>query len=98
MNTNMKNFSLTVFTAFLGGAMAIGAYKLIENNRESNMSFEDRQKVYFASNKEQQPISSTGSVDFTEAAAAVTPAVVYIRTTYTAKSSGGGDDQMEQLF
>lgn len=93
----MKKFGLTVFTAFLGGAMAIGAYKVIENNRESNMSFEDRQKVYFASNKEQPIVSSAGSVDFTEAAAAVTPAVVYIRTTYS-QTGGSGQDEMDQFF
>ncbi|RKR81102.1 Do/DeqQ family serine protease [Mucilaginibacter gracilis] len=93
----MKKFGLTVLTAFLGGAMAIGAYKVIENNRDGNLSFEDRQKVYFASNREQPVISSTGNVDFTEAAAAVTPAVVYIRTTYAA-TSGGSQDEMEQMF
>jgi len=93
----MKRFGLTVLTAFLGGAMAIGAYKLIENHNESNMSFEDRQKVYFASNREANVVSSSGNPDFTEAAAAVTPAVVYIRTTYAA-TSGGGQDEMEQMF
>ncbi|MEO6521757.1 MAG: Do family serine endopeptidase [Mucilaginibacter sp.] len=93
----MKKFGLTVLTAFLGGAMAIGAYKVIENNRENNMSFEDRQKVYFASNREPAIVSSTGNLDFTEAAAAVTPAVVYIRTTF-APASGGGQDEMEQMF
>ncbi|EHQ27603.1 protease Do [Mucilaginibacter paludis DSM 18603] len=93
---NMKRFGLTVLTAFLGGAMAIGAYKVIENNTEKNMSFEDRQKVYFASNRE-PVVASTGNVDFTEAAAAVTPAVVYIRTTYSA-TGGSGQDEMEQMF
>jgi len=94
---NMKKFGLTVLTAFLGGAMAIGAYKVIEKNTESNMSFEDRQKVYFASNREPNVVSSTGSVDFTEAAAAVTPAVVYIRTTYT-QTNNDEQSQMEQMF
>jgi serine protease Do len=93
----MKKFGLTILTAFLGGAMAIGAYKVIENSRENNMSFEDRQKVYFASNRE-PAISSTGSVDFTEAAAAVTPAVVYIRTTYAQTSNGSGQDEMDQML
>ena len=94
----MKRFGLTIFTAFLGGAMAIGAYKLVENNKDNNMSFEDRQKVYFASNHEPAVVASTGNLDFTEAAAAVTPAVVYIRTTYAAKSGGSGQDEMEQMF
>jgi Do/DeqQ family serine protease len=97
MKSNIKSFGLTVLTAFLGGAMAIGAYKVIDNNKQNGMSFEDRQKVYFASNHEPQVISSTGNVDFTEAAAMVTPAVVYIRTSYSA-TSGEGDDQMMQMF
>ena len=41
----MKKFGLTVLTAFLGGALALGAYKIIENKYAGNMSFEDKQKV-----------------------------------------------------
>ena len=91
----MKSFGLTLLTAFVGGAIAVGAYKIIEP-ANSGLSFEDQQKVYYASNKMPQIVSSTGELDFTEAAAAVTPAVVYIRTTYAA--AGGGQDQMEQMF
>ncbi len=92
----MKKIGLTILTAFLGGAMAIGGYKVFET-KDSGMSFEDRQKVYFASNPMPRVVSSTGNLDFTEAAAAVTPAVVYIRTTYSSASSGS-NDQMEQMF
>ncbi len=93
----MKKFGLTLLTAFVGGAMALGAYKVVENKYASNMSFEDKQKVYFASNHlspATTTVSSAGQVDFTEAAAAVTPAVVYIRVTY---SNQAGDDQQSQL-
>ena len=92
----MKRFGLTMLTAFVGGAMALGTYKVMENKSASSMSFEDKQKVYFASNHMAPAtnVSSGGQVDFTEAAAAVTPAVVYIRTTY---SNQGQDDQQSQL-
>jgi len=93
----MKKIGLTLLTAFVGGAMALGGYRLIENKYASNMSFEDRQKVYFASNHitpASNTLSSAGQLDFTEAAAAVTPAVVYIKTTYT---NQGGDEQQSQL-
>lgn len=93
----MRKIGLTLLTAFVGGAMAIGTYKVFEKKEADSMSFEDRQKVYFASNKMAAITSSAGDVDFTQAAAAVTPAVVYIRTTYT-QTSGGGRDQMEDLF
>ena len=94
----MKKFGLTLLTAFVGGAMALGTYKVIENNYADHMSFEDKQKVYYTSNHLTPAVatntSSAGQVDFTEAAASVTPAVVYIRTTY---SSQGQDDQQSQL-
>src|SRR5580704_7309159 len=95
----MKKFGLTILTAFLGGALALGAYKLIENKYADNMSFEDKQKVYFTNNPlTKSSVSSTGEMtDFTEAAAEVTPAVVYIRTTYKSQGSSG-QDQMQQLF
>ncbi|SEP09750.1 Do/DeqQ family serine protease [Mucilaginibacter gossypiicola] len=94
----MKKIGLTLLTAFVGGAMALGVYKVIENKYSDNMSFEDKQKVYFTSNPS-APVSSTGDLDFTQAAAVATPAVVYIRTTYSSKASGGGgQDQLEQMF
>jgi serine protease Do len=94
----MKKIGLTLLTAFAGGAMALGVYKFAENKYADSMSFEDKQKVYFASNPSSAAItSSAGSVDFTQAAAEVTPAVVYIRTTYASKSDDR-PDQLEQMF
>ncbi len=94
----MKKVGLSLMTAILGGAIAVGAYKLVETKNTDVSTFEDRQKVYFASNHIAPLVSSAGTVDFTQAAAAVTPAVVYIRTTYSSSSQGGGQDQMEQMF
>ncbi|GAB3909629.1 Do family serine endopeptidase [Mucilaginibacter boryungensis] len=96
----MKKFGLTLLTAFAGGALAIGAYKIMENRYNDGLSFEDKQKVYFTSNPLSSNItSSAGEVDFTQAAAVVTPAVVYIRTTYAASQSGSAmEDMFGQLF
>jgi Do/DeqQ family serine protease len=97
----MKKIGLTLLTAFVGGAMALGTYKAFESKTTAdNMSFEDRQKVYFASNKMAPATitSSAGQVDFTEAAAMVTPAVVYIRTTYSSSGQSGDQSQLEQMF
>jgi len=96
----MKKFGLTLLTAFVGGGIALGGYKLVENRYAANMSFEDQQKVYLASNHLTPAPSvggSAGQVDFTEAAAAVTPAVVYIRTTYKDQSDDQ-QSQMQQMF
>jgi len=94
----MKKFGLTLLTAFVGGAMALGTYKVLENKYTDGMSLDDKQKVYFASNHLAPAItSSAGEVDFTQAAAAVTPAVVYIRVTYSASASSQGSDEQDLL-
>ena len=95
----MKRFGLTLLTAFVGGAMALGTYKLVEKKYADNMSFDDKQNVYFASNRMSPAItSSAGEVDFTQAAAAVTPAVVYIRTTYANSGQQSQQDRLQQMF
>ena len=97
----MKKFGLTLLTAIVGGAIALGGYKVVENKYASNMSFEDQQKVFFASNHltpGANAMSASGQTDFEQAAAAVTPAVVYIRTTYAAQGSDDQQSQMQQMF
>ena len=83
----MKRIGLMVAAAFIGGAAAIGGYKLLEPKNDG-LSFQDQQNVLFASNPK---VASTGAVDFVEAAAAVSPAVVHIKTSYT--GSGGSADR-----
>jgi serine protease Do len=95
----MKKIGLIVFAAFLGGAVAIGAYKLLERSNDG-FSLTEKQNVMFANNLSK--VSSTGSVDFVQAAAAVSPAVVHIKTTYSANGSnegrGGGFEDFFDLF
>ncbi len=92
----MKKIGITLLTALVGGAMAIGGYKLIEGEQTST-TIEDKQKVYFANNP--ISISSAGEVDFVQAAAAVTPAVVHIQTTYSgSQRSQGSGDPFEEMF
>ncbi|WP_423147577.1 Do family serine endopeptidase [Rubrolithibacter danxiaensis] len=94
----MKKIGITLLTAFVGGAVAVGSYKLIETKYADGASLEEKQKVYFANN----PLnitSSAGDVDFVQAAAAVTPAVVHIKTTYSGSSaSNQGGDPFEDMF
>lgn len=96
----MKKIALIVLAAFIGGAVAIGGYKMFERST-SGMTLTEKQNVLFASNPVK--ISSTGAVDFVQAAAAVSPAVVHIRTTFKAEGSDGGGsgspmDMMEEFF
>lgn len=98
MKKNMRKIGFTLLTAFIGGAVAVGAYKLIENKHNESLSFEERQKVYFANNP-MPVISSADNPDFTQAAAITTPAVVHIKTTYSGTTAQGpGGDPMEDMF
>jgi len=97
----MNKIGVTFLTACLGGAVAIGSYKLIESKLQDGGSFEDKQKVYFTNNPSPTINSSSGELDFTQAAASVTPAVVHIKTTYnndSGEGNSGRDKQMQDLF
>lgn len=99
----MKKIGITLLAAVMGGAIAIGGYKLFESKQMDNMSFEERQKVHYASNPVGEMLSSTGNPDFTQAAAAVSPGVVHIKVTMNARASqrGGGEspfDMFEEFF
>ncbi|TKC07629.1 Do family serine endopeptidase [Pedobacter frigoris] len=95
----MKRIGIMVVAAFIGGAAAIGGYKLLEPKGGDALSFQEQQNVLFASNPK---VASTGAVDFVEAAASVSPAVVHIKTSYTGNSSNqrGGSpfDMFEDFF
>lgn len=97
-----KNLGVNLLTAVLGGAVAVGGYKLFENKQLQNMTFEDQQKVYYANNPGEL-LSSTGNPDFTQAAAAVSPAVVHIKVTMSGRGSrqegyGSPFDLFDEFF
>lgn len=97
----MRKIGTTLFVAALGGALALGGYKLFEKKQMESMTFEERQKVYFANNPDAEVTASPGLVDFSPAAAAVTPGVVHITVTTTTRGSaprGGGFDLFEEFF
>ena len=94
-----KILGITVLAAFIGGAAAIGGYKLFERN-QTGSTISEKQNLYFANNP--LKVTSAGAADFTQAAAAVAPGVVHIKTTYSTsdKSQGGSSpfDMMEDFF
>ncbi len=100
----MKKIGVTLLTAVLGGAIAVGGYKLFENKQLDHMTFEEQQKVYYANNPLGEMMSSTGNPDFTQAAAAVSPGVVHIKVTMAARTNRGGGssgspfDLFEEFF
>lgn len=92
----MRKIAITLLTACVGGAVAVGSYRLIETKYADGLSLEDKQKVYFTNNP--VSVSSAGNVDFVAAAAAVTPGVVHIKTTYAAQQGGDEMDLFGDLF
>lgn len=97
MKGNMRKVGITLLTAFVGGAVAIGAYKLLEPASLSGLNLDERQKVYFTNNPS-EITASTGALDFTQAAAAVSPGVVHVRTTYSRSKSQGMSDPFGDMF
>ncbi|MDA9554676.1 Do family serine endopeptidase [Pelobium sp.] len=97
MKNNMRKIGITLLTAFVGGAVAIGAYKLLEQQNNSGLSLDERQKVYFANNPS-EITASTGALDFTQAAAMVSPGVVHVRTTYSKSMANEGADPFGDMF
>lgn len=94
----MKKIGFTLLTALIGGLIAVGGYKLLENTQQNNLSFEERQELHYANNPMAPIMASTGNPDFTQAAAAVAPAVVHIKTTYPARTARGRSTQQSSPF
>src|SRR3546814_921326 len=89
---DMKRILSTVLIAALGGLIALGMYKIFEKPGQVT-SIEEKQQAQFASLNKPAVVGSAGLVDFTQAAAQVTPAVVYIQTTYPMNYRNGGGQQ-----
>jgi len=96
---NLRKAGFTLLVAFIGGAVAIGAYKFFEVNN-NNLSIDEKQKVYFTNNPERDTPITLNILDFTQAAAIVSPAVVHVRTTYnhSASTQGQGMDAFGDMF
>ncbi|AFD08769.1 Do family serine endopeptidase [Solitalea canadensis] len=93
----MKKTALTLLTACVGGMIAVGAYKVFESKQEQTI--EDKQNVKFVGfNEKSSMVGSAGDVDFTGAAAMVTPAVVHIKTTYTSTNRGQQYNPFGDMF
>lgn len=89
---NYKKILGTFLVACLGGAVALGVFKIVD--KETPKSIQDKQnEVAFA--RVVNP-DGTPSFDFTAPSKVATPAVVHIKTTVeTASNHGGGLDLFE---
>jgi serine protease Do len=90
---NYKKILGTFLVACLGGAVALGVFKIVE--KKSPKSIEEMQgKVAFANLRNPD---GTPAFDFTQPSAIATPAVVHIKTTAEAVNGGEGFD-FHQFF
>src|SRR5690606_22811432 len=92
----MKKFGISLLAAVVGGAIAVGGYKLLETKQQNSMSFMERQEIQYANNPEKL-ISSTGTLDFTRAAAVVSPPVAHINATHSRTQRGGGSTPFDMI-
>jgi len=83
----MKKIGISLLAALVGGIIAVGGYKLLENKQADSLSFEERQKVFYANNSGTEILSSAGNPDFAAAAETVSPGVVHIKVTTTVRGS-----------
>jgi serine protease Do len=82
----MKNAGLVLVVALISALVAIGGYRLVDE-RKGNPAPDDQQSLAFADNPATDLNASTGSQDFVRAAARVSPAVVHIKTAYSASQT-----------
>lgn len=93
----MKNIGLMLATGLISAAAAIGGYRSFDNKTTANATLltDDNCRLNFANYSNEASLAAAVP-EFTQAAAAVTPAVVHIKTTYTASSSRR--NPIEELF
>lgn len=93
MKTNsIKIIGMIFFTALLSAAIAIGFYRVFDKNDKTVIK-EEKSPFNFASNAKSE--SNLPAPDFVQSAAAATPAVVHIQTTYSGRQNY---DPLEDLF
>jgi serine protease Do len=84
MNSSIKKFIGTLMIASIGGFAGVAIYKATDKDAVSAAkNISEKQKVSFVSYK---PDGAAAALNFTEAAEKTVPAVVYVKTTYSARN------------
>ena len=95
---NKKQFFLGIFLASLiGGVIALaGASYLTRQNSASN--FTDKQNTSLVNMLSDDKFTVPDGINFVASAAAVTPAVVHVKSSVTISQSERGSDPFEEFF
>lgn len=92
----MKKTAIIIFvTALVTSVLTLSGSMLLQRKTNTKLVPENEQ-VHFASNRSDD-VSSAGNPDFVRAAAAVTPAVVHLKTEY-GEAGGGSYGFLDEIF
>src|SRR5688572_25464700 len=78
-----------MLSAAVGGGMAIGGYKLLENENQTTQQVSPNTNVRYTSDLRSSNVIVPEGLNFVDAAASVTPAVVHVMTEYSAQQQQG---------
>jgi len=95
---NLKQFILgLMLSATVGGGMAIGGYKLLEDDNQNQQIQAQNNNVRYSSLMRDSDVKVPEGLNFVAAAQNVTPAVVHVMTEYGTKSTSSSSRQREML-
>ncbi|MBJ6117179.1 Do family serine endopeptidase [Pontibacter sp. BT310] len=99
MKTKQFIVGLTL-SALLGGGVAVGSYKLLEDDNQQNTSQEDTRypNVRYTSEMRSSTNSVPEGLNFIKAAQVSTPAVVHVMTEYSVRSSENYSSPMDPFL
>lgn len=91
----IKNFGSLVAAAFLGSAITLGSFQLLDDDKATNSTSPSTTPVVKTSYNSSKTVEVP--VNFTDAADKVMDAVVHIQSTQTARRTDNGDQDMRSL-
>ncbi|MFD2516259.1 Do family serine endopeptidase [Pontibacter locisalis] len=97
MKTKQFIVGLTL-SAILGGGVAVGSYKLLEDEATTNVKEEQYPTVRYTSNMRSSEVAVPEGLNFIKAAQVSTPAVVHVMTEYSVRSSDRYSSPMDPFL
>lgn len=87
-----------VLSAVMGGGMAIGGYKLLEDQDQAQQVQTQNQNVRYSSLMRTSDVKVPEGLNFITAAETVTPAVVHVMTEYGGQSARAGSSRQRDMM
>jgi len=97
MKTKQFIVGLTL-SAILGGGVAVGSYKLLENEAPAATSAEQQPMVRYTSDMRSSNVIVPEGLNFVKAAQVTTPTVVHVMTEYSVRSSDRYSSPMDPFL